>query len=157
MDDRSLLRHGLAALAYRGGKVLRSAPESFARYDSGGGRTPLRILAHMSDLFDWALSMARGEERWNQTAPGAWSSEVARFYRSLGALDEFFGSKTPIQAEIPRLLAGPIADAFSHVGQLAMLRRMSGSPTVGESYYAADIVTGRVGPEQSPPRMPFKG
>ena len=56
-----------------------------------------------------------------------------------------------MKAEIPRLLAGPIADAMTHVGQLALLRRMAGVPTIGENYFAADIVTGRVGPDQSPP------
>ena len=48
-----------------------------------------------------------------------------------------------------------IADALTHVGQLMMLRRMSGSPVYGENYIVADIVTGRVGPDQSPPVKAF--
>ena len=155
MDDRALLRHALAVLAYRGGKPLRDVPASFASHDTGGGTTPLRILAHISDLFDWALSLSKGKEAWPSAPVGTWDSEVKRFYTSLAALDAYIGSDAPIHAEIPRLLAGPIADALTHVGQLALLRRMAGAPTLGENYYRADIVTGRVGPEQSPPRRPF--
>ena len=155
MDDRSLLRHALAVLAYRGGKPLRDAPTGFVNYDTGGGWTPLRILAHISDLLDWALSLSKGEGKWNQATTGEWEHEVARFYASFGALDAYVGSEAPMRAEIPRLLAGPVADALTHVGQLALLRRMAGAPTIGENYYAADIVTGRVGPEQSPPPRPF--
>ncbi len=156
LDDRTLLRHALAVLAYRGGKPLRDAPPAFAAYDTGGGHTPLVIVAHLADLMEWALSMAQGEERWRSAAPGPWADEVARFYAALAAFDAYLASEAPVRAEIPRLLAGPVADALTHVGQLALLRRMAGAATVGENYYVADIVTGRVGPAQSPPRRPFK-
>jgi hypothetical protein len=155
MDDRALLRHSLAVIAYRGGKPLREAPASFAEFDTGGGATPLTILAHLSDLFDWALSMSKGENQWRSGTPDDWKTQVARFYTSLAALDAFIGSEAQLHAEIPRLLAGPIADSLNHIGQLALLRRMAGAPTVGENYYVADIVTGRVGPEQTPARKPF--
>jgi hypothetical protein len=155
MTDRELLRHAVAILAYRGAKPLRAAPASFAGFDTGGGHTPLRVLAHISDLLDWALSHARGEGRWNSAEPGTWDAEVARFHEALAAFDAYLASDAPIKAELPRLLAGPIADALTHVGQLMMLRRMTGSPVYGENYFVADIVAGRVGPDQSPPRKPF--
>jgi hypothetical protein len=153
--ERAVLRHCLATLAYRGGKVLRGAPDSFADHDTGGGVTPLGILAHLGDLLEWSLSMVRGQTRWVQAAPGSWASESARFHDSLAALDSHLASDAPAHAEWSRLLQGPIADALTHVGQLAMLRRMTGSPTPGENYYVADIVAGRVGPGQSPPRKPL--
>ncbi|HYM81080.1 MAG TPA: hypothetical protein VEY91_06680 [Candidatus Limnocylindria bacterium] len=156
MDDRALLRHSLAVLAYRCGKLLRNAPESFAAHDTGNGRTPLHILAHISDLMDWALSMARGKETWNNAKPGGWSDEAARFHAAIASLDAYVASDAPLHAETTRLLQGPIADALTHVGQIAILRRMAGSPVIGENYFAADIQTGRVGPEQSPPVRPFK-
>ena len=155
MTDRELLRHAVAVLAYRGSKPLREAPAAFVDYDTGGGQTPRHVLAHIADLLDWTLSHARGEGRWTGVDPGPWDAEVARFYASLAALDAHLGSDAPIQAEIPRLLAGPIADALTHVGQLMMLRRMTGSPVYGENYLVADIVAGRVGPDQAPPRRPF--
>lgn len=158
MTDRDLLRHSLAVIAYRGGKLLKGAPPEFANYDSGGkgtNNTPLTILGHLGDLLDWALTLARGEGKWRTATPDSWESQTARFHASLAALDAYLASDEPVKGEIPRLLAGPIADALTHVGQLAMLRRMAGSPVYGENYYVAEIVTGRVGAEQAPPKKPF--
>jgi hypothetical protein len=60
-DERALLRHTLATLAYRGGKAVRGAPASFADYRCGEtSRTPGQILAHIGDLMDWGLSIAEG-------------------------------------------------------------------------------------------------
>jgi len=156
MTDRDLLRHALAVLAYRGGKVIRAAPPSFAAFDTGGGNTPIVILAHLGDLLDWALTHARGEPKWVAANPGTWDQGVARFHASLAALDAYLASDEPVRAELTRILAGPIADALTHVGQIAMLRRMAGCATIGENYFVADIVTGRVGADQSPPVRPFQ-
>lgn len=155
MSDRDLLRHALAVLAYRGGKPIRSAPPEFATFDTGGGHTPLVILAHLGDLLVWTLSHAKGEGKWPKHVPATWDGEAARFFDALAELDAYLASDAPVQAELTRLLQGPIADALTHVGQLMMLRRMSGSPVYGENYLVADIVTGRVGPEQSAPVKPF--
>jgi len=155
MTDRELLRHTLAVLAYRGGKAIRNAPREFANYDTGGGHTPGVILAHLSDLLDWALTHCKGEAKWVSPPVGAWEADSARFFRSLAALDDYLASDAPVKQELTRLFAGPIADALTHVGQLMILRRMSGSKVIGENYLMADIVTGRVGPEQSPPVRPF--
>ena len=75
MTDRELLRHLLAVLAYRGGKSVRNAPPEFAAFDTGGGHTPLVILAHLGDLLDWSLSHARGDAKWTGVAPGSWAGE----------------------------------------------------------------------------------
>lgn len=155
MTDRDLLRHSLAVIAYRGGKLLKNTPPEFATYDSGEGRTPLTILGHLGDLLDWALTLAKGEGKWREATPDSWEAQTARFHASLAALDAYLASGEPVKGEIKRLLAGPIADALTHIGQLAMLRRMAGSPVYGENYYVAEIVTGRVGPEQAPPKRKF--
>jgi hypothetical protein len=47
-----------------------------------------------------------------------------------------------------RLFQGPIADALTHVGQLAMLRRVAGSPAWSENYSVAKITAGCVGADQ---------
>ncbi len=87
---RQLLRHTVATAAYRGGKALRGAPESFAAFTIGDSpRTPAKILAHIGDLFDWALSMARGETAWHNSEPLAWDAEVARFHASLKKFDDY--------------------------------------------------------------------
>jgi hypothetical protein len=153
---RELLRHAVATLAYRGGKVLCDPPWGFASLRIGEKtRTPVEILAHIGDLLDWALWLAKGERRWSNSAPQAWDREVARFFDSLARLDALLASAEPLAAPPEKLFQGPIADALTHVGQIALLRRLGGAPVRGENYFRADIVAGRVGPEQSAPRREF--
>ncbi len=154
-SDRELLRHTLASLAYRAARALEDSPESFATFD-GAGRQPGQILAHMGDLFDWALSMAEGNQRWHNSEPLGWAEEQRRFFASLEALDAYLTSGERIHAPLERLFQGPVADALTHVGQLAMLRRLAGCPIKGENYYVAEIATGHVGAEQAAPVKPFK-
>ena len=155
-STREFLRHTLATLAYRAGKVLRDAPDDFGASTVGGSnRTPSHILAHMCDLFDWALSNAQGAERWANTTPGSWSSDTARFFAALEKFDAHLASNEPVACPIERLFQGPVADALTHVGQLAMLRRLAGCPITGENYFRAEIVSGRLGLEQSTPRREF--
>jgi hypothetical protein len=155
MDEkRELLRHTLAALAYRATRAVEGAPEEFGGFD-GAGRKPVEILAHMGDLFDWALSTARGRERWHNSEPMAWADEQKRFFAALGAFDGFLASAEPLEAPVERLVQGPVADALTHVGQLAMLRRLAGNPTRGENFYVAEIAAGRVSAEQPAPVKTF--
>lgn len=153
---RQLLRHTVATVAYRGGKALRGAPESFALFTIGENpRTPAKILAHMGDLFDWALSMASGEAAWHDSQPLSWDAEVVRFFASLKKFDDYLASPEPLHSPAEGLFQGPIADALTHIGQLAMLRRLAGCPIKGENYFKAEIAPGRVGAEQSAPRREF--
>jgi hypothetical protein len=154
-EKRELLRHALATLAYRAARALDGAPESFASFD-GAGRKPAGILAHMCDLFDWALSMAEGDQRWHNTEPLPWPQEKQRFFAALRAFDAYLASDKPMHAEIERLFQGPVADALTHVGQLAMLRRLAGSPTIGENFFVASITEGQVDADQPPAVQPFK-
>jgi hypothetical protein len=152
-----LLRHTIATLAYRGGKVLRDAPENFGSFRaSDKTRTPSQILAHICDLLDWSCRQVRGDKNWTQVPAGAWSDDVDRFFDGLRRLDSLLAEETPMGIAPEKLFQAPIADALTHVGQLAILRRIAGAPIRGESYIVADIVTGRVGKEQSPPRREFE-
>ena len=154
--DYRFLRHTLATLAYRGGKVLRDAPPAFGAFRVGTkSRSASEILAHIGDLFDWAMSLVRGEHVWHDSTPGKWSEDVRRFFDGVARLDAQLASGTRIECGAGRLFQGPIADALTHVGQLAMLRRLAGSPVRGENYFKAEIVAGRVGPEQLAPRREF--
>ena len=151
MTDRQLLRHTVATVAYRAAKTMRGAPESFASYrPAPNAKSPVEVVAHMGDLFDWAVSMAKGQGKWNTATPQAWDKECARFFATLKTFDDLLASDAEIQYDLTRLFQGPIADALTHTGQLAMLRRLSGAPMKGESYNRADIVSGRVGSEQTP-------
>jgi len=153
---RGLLRHAVATLAYRGGKALRDAPPRVATFRlDERSRTPVEILAHIGDLLDWATSIARGEARWHDSAPLPWDEEVARFFAALARFDDHLASGEPLASPAETLFQGPIADALTHVGQIAMLRRLAGAPVRGENYFVAEIVAGRVGPEQAAPRREF--
>ena len=153
---RELLRHTLATIAYRGGKTLRGAPDPFATFQlSDAARTPAQIVAHMGDLFEWALSIAKGNEAWPDSAPRPWPGEVERFFETLSAFDGYLASEAPLAVTPERLFQGPVADALTHIGQLALLRRMAGAPIRAENYSRADIVAGRTGSEQSAPGREF--
>lgn len=152
----AFLRHTLAVLAYRAGKVLRDAPEGYATTRVGQRiRTPVEILAHMGDLMDWALSMARGREAWRDSPPLPWPEEVERFLAALARFDDALASGEPLACPAEKLFQGPVADALSHVGQLALLRRAAGEPIRGENYFRAEIAAGRLGLEQAAPRREF--
>lgn len=154
-QTRAFLRHTLAVIAYRAAKVERDAPPGFGTFRLGkAARTPVEIVAHMGDLFDWALTMARGKSDWIQTKPGSWRNEVARFHASLLALDRYLASDEPLGAGAEELFQGPISDALTHIGQVAILRRQDDSPVRSEIYAKADIAPGRVGAEQ--PKSPFE-
>jgi hypothetical protein len=154
--NREMLRHTVATLAYRGAKAVRDAPESFADFKaSPTTRTPAKILAHIGDLLDWALSIAQGNEAWHNAEPLAWAEEIARFHTALTRFDEYLASDGELHASCERMFQGPIADALTHVGQIAMLRRVAGDPMKGENYSRAKIEAGNVGPEQQRPKREF--
>lgn len=153
---REMLRHTVATLAYRGGKAIRDAPESFAGFRaSETTRTPAQILAHIGDLLDWALSMSQGAEKWRDSDPQSWVEDVKRFHSCLTRLDEFLASGEDLACSCERIFQGAIADAITHVGQIALLRRIAGAPIRGENYSKAHIQPGRVGAEQAAPVREF--
>jgi len=153
---RELLRHTVATLAYRGGKAVRGAGGEFAGYRAAETtRTPGQILAHIGDLLDWALAIAKGKEEWHNSQPLPWEQEVARLFAALERFDAYLASDAPLADSAESLFQGPIADALTHVGQIAMLRRMAGAPVRGENYHRAEIAAGRVGADQAAPRREF--
>ena len=154
---RHLLRHTVATVAYRAAKALRGAPEHFASFHIGDKtRTPAQILAHMGDLFDWALSIAQGKQTWHDSTPLPWNAEVERFFASAKRFDDYLASAERLHASEEAIFQGGLADALTHTGQIAMLRRLGGSPILGENYFKADISVGRVGPDQPAPRREFE-
>jgi len=155
-EELALLRHTLATVAYRAGKAVRNAPESFANFGAGPqGKTPAQILAHIGDLYDWAYSIVSGKQVWKDSEPLAWEKEVERFFVALKKFDDYLASGVEPHESAGKLFQGPIADSLTHIGQIAMLRRMAGCPIRGENYHKADIVAGRVGAKQATPRREF--
>jgi len=151
-----MLRHAVATLAYRGGKAVRGVPPGFEGFQAGGGtRSPGQILAHIGDLLDWALTIAEGRQAWHDSPPLPWPDGVARFFKALEAFDARLAADAPLASSPEALFQGPVADALTHVGQIAILRRLAGGPMKGENYHRATITAGRVGPDQAAPKKEF--
>lgn len=154
--DRELLRHALATLAYRGGKVMRGAPAEFGDFRIGpASRSPVEILSHICDVLDWGLAMAEGEQKWSETRSNIWQKQVDRFFQALTAFDDYLASDRELGFPITKLLQGPVADSLTHVGQIAMLRGLAGASVKGENYAKAKITSGVVGAEQPPAELEF--
>lgn len=153
---RELLRHTVATVAYRGGKAVRNAPKGFADFQAAEGvRSPGQILAHVGDLFDWALSIAMGQQAWHDSKALAWEQEIERFFATLKKFDDFLASGEAMHTAPEKLFQGPVADALTHVGQINILRRLASGPVKGENYYTAEIEAGRVGADQAKPKREF--
>jgi hypothetical protein len=150
------LRHAVATLAYRAAKALRDAPPEFSNFRAAqGSRSAGEILSHMGDLFDWALSQAQGKQRWRNSRLRPWAEDVARFFSTLKAFDEYLASDAKLHAAPEKIFQGAVADALTHTGQIAMLRRLAGARVRGENYYVAKIKVGRIGPDQNASVMEF--
>jgi hypothetical protein len=155
-SNRHMLRHALATIAYRGSKAMRGAGEEFGRFRvTETCRTPNELVAHLGDLMDWSLTQAQGTPKWQPQPALTWEEEKARFFTGLKKFDDYLASDAPVQTPAEQLLQGPIADALTHVGQIAILRRIAGVPVRAENMFIADITEGRVGEEQSAPRYEF--
>lgn len=153
--QRALLRHFLAALAYRTQKALRGAPPSFGAFAPGHLiRTPIELVRHMTSVLGYARTFfIRGTYRPEPLT--SLEAEVERFHAMLSDLAGHLEAGTPLQGTTPeRLLQGPLADAMTHAGQLALLRRLAGSPVPPENFIEAAIDPANLGPEQPAPASP---
>ncbi|MEE8525161.1 MAG: hypothetical protein V3T72_14585 [Thermoanaerobaculia bacterium] len=139
------IRHVLATLAYRSRQVIKEVPDGYANFDAGSGvRTPVEILHHMSTLLAYAEHTFHDGE-WQPLEPISWDLEKQRFESALKRLDRRLADgDEPRRGTLLPMLQGPISDAMTHVGQLATLRRMAGSPVPGESFVKAPIEAGRL-------------
>ena len=153
-----ILRHLVATLAYRAAKVVRDVPADFGTRTFGQStRRPVLIVAHLADLMAWAITMVQGDVKWKAEGSETWDVEVQRFFSGLFILDRLLQEQALAETTVDQLIQGPLADALTHVGQLAMLRGMAGVPVRPESYARAEIVRGRVGLEQAASRREFDG
>lgn len=154
-DKRAMLRHFLAALAYRTQKALRDAPAGFGSFQAGGRtRTPAELVRHMTSVLGYARTWFVGGQYRPDPLPG-FEEEVERFHGMLEALAAELDAGTELRGVTPeQMLQGPFADAMTHAGQLALLRRLAGSPVAPENFILADIHSDRLGPDQPPPRSP---
>ena len=154
--DRELLRHFLAAIAYRTQKALRGAPEHYATFSAGNRvRTPAELIRHMSALMGYVRTFFQGGSYPMKPDPlPTFQEEVARFHELLEGVGTLLASDAPCSISTEQLLQGPFADTMTHVGQLAMLRRLAASPVAPENFIFADIRADRLHADQPPPARP---
>jgi hypothetical protein len=151
-----MLRHFLAALAYRTQKALREAPADFGSFSAGEQvRTPKELVRHMTSVLGFARTFFVGGSYRPEPLPTL-NAEVARFHEMLDDLGAHLEQGSPLLNGMTaeRLLQGPFADAMTHVGQLAMLRRLAGSPVPPEDFSLADVSAERLGLDQAKPVSP---
>jgi len=138
----------VATVAYRGGLACVDAPESFASFRATSTtRSPGEILAHIGDLLEGSLHLVKGEMVYLTSTPLPWKEEVTRFFAAVKAFDVYLASDAPLAFPVEKLVQGPIGDALTHVGQIVMLRRMSGNPIRSAAYFTAEIVAGELNEE----------
>jgi signal transduction histidine kinase len=155
--DRELLRHFLAAIAYRTQKALRGAPERFPSFAAGHQvRTPVEILRHMTSLLGYVRTFFLGGTYPVKPDPlPTFREEMERFHEMVEAVGDLLDSARPLRdISTEQLLQGPFADVMTHVGQLALLRRLADAPVAPENFIYADIQGDRLGPEQPMPARP---
>ena len=144
-QKREVLRHMVATVAYRGGLAVAGAAESFATFRAHETtRTPGEILAHIGDLLQGSLYLVKGEMVYLTSPPLPWKDEITRFFDAVKEFDSYLASEAPLGCPVEKLVQGPIGDALTHVGQIVMLRRMSGNPIRSEGYFTAEIVPGEI-------------
>ena len=142
-SKQELLRHLVAALAYRGGIAITDVPENFASFQiHETAPTPGEILAHIGDLVEGSLYLVKGNFVHLQSSPQAWEKDVNRFFSAVREFDLYLASSQPLAQPLEKIIQGPVADALTHVGQIVMLRRMAGNPFGEQSYFTAKIKAG---------------
>ena len=154
-DKRAMLRHFLGAIAYRTQKALRDAPANFGEFRAGHDvRTPTELVRHMTSVLGYARTRFLGG-RYSPQPLSTLAAEVARFHEMLVDLAANLERDTELRGTQPeQLLQGPFADAMTHAGQLAMLRRLAGAPVPPENFIVADISPKRLGQDQPVPVSP---
>ena len=158
MNDKSvMLRHILATLAYRVTKSLRGAPRDFSSFRVAPQvRSPHDLICHMTNVLGYARTHFVGGS-WPSRVPTVFDSDVRAFYEMLAELSNRLQEDSPLlDTTEERLLQGPFSDAMTHAGQLAMLRRLAGSPIPPEDFIVARIQADNVGPNQPPAVSPDK-
>ena len=156
MDQkRSMLRHFLAALAYRTQKALRDAPASFGSFHAGDQvRTPAELVRHMTSVLGYSRTFFEGGTYWPDPLPDL-GAEIARFHSMLESVARHLDMGTELKGITEeQLLQGPFSDAMTHAGQLALLRRLAGSPVPPENFIEAAITPTNLGPNQPQPVSP---
>ena len=156
MDEkRAMLKHFLAALAYRTQKALRDAPKEFADFSAGmKTRTPHELVRHMDSLMGYARTHFVGGS-YRPRLHAEFKDSIRDFHAVLEDVAKHLDAGTEFLNTTPeQMLQGPFSDAMTHAGQLAMLRRLAGCPVAPENFIVAKISPENLGSDQPLPVRP---
>ncbi len=138
-QNSHFIQHFLKVLSYRFEKAIHNAAESYPKHASGHGiRTPLELLGHMNGVLEFAISSLKNQPRRN-IPEQSWQEQITLYYEKLKELNQLMQENSFDTDTLERILQGPLADAMTHIGQLAMMRRLANSAIAGENYFAADM------------------
>ncbi len=94
-DKREMLRHFLAALAYRTQKALRDAPAAFGELSTGYGvRTPAELVRHMTSVLGYSRTFFVGGEYRPEPLPTI-ADEIVRLHEMIEDVARHIESDTP--------------------------------------------------------------
>ncbi|MCL6596675.1 MAG: DinB family protein [Firmicutes bacterium] len=142
-----MLRRLVASIGYRAARAIDGVPEAFAAFSPApDARTPLALVEHVAELVEWSARLLEGAGEGTRAAaaprpPGiaSWSEATARLAAAVRRLDGAVAGADLGAADVGRIVQGPLADALTHVGQLAYLRRLAGWPMPRQNYFRADM------------------
>lgn len=156
--ERQVVLHAVATVAYRTQKALRDAPCDFGDFEAGAGvRTPRELVRHMTSVLGYARTYFVGGVFRPDPLPTL-EAEIERFHETVADLGAHLRGGTDLRdITMLQLLQGPVSDAMTHAGQLALLRRLAGSPVASENFIFADVSSDRLGSDQPLPAAPNSG
>ncbi len=154
-EKRQLLHHFLAAIAYRVQKAIRGAPAGFEHFRAAPGvRTPHELVCHITNVLGYGRTFFVGGA-FPSRVPTNWTEDLNALHEMLEDLGRHLVTGASLRATTEeRLLQGPLSDAMTHVGQLAMLRRLAGSPVRPEDFIMAAVSANNLGQNQPNPVSP---
>lgn len=155
--QRQLLKHYLAAIAYRAQKALRDAPADYPSFAAGADvRTPVEVLRHMTSLLGYSRTLFLGGSYPFHPDPlPTFKEEVERFHDMVGAVGDLLDRDVALrEISYEQFLQGPLSDVMTHIGQLAMLRRLAGAAVAPENFIYARVDSDRLGTDQAQPARP---
>ncbi|MGI9037806.1 MAG: hypothetical protein ACR2GQ_02990 [Gemmatimonadota bacterium] len=102
----------------------------------------------MSDVLGYARVRFFTGGSWRAHTLPAFDDEIERFHEVLGDLGRLIAEEDFVEFSSRELLQGPLADVMTHAGQLAMLRRLHGSPVPPENFIDAEVDAANLGRAQ---------
>ncbi len=146
--ERQLLKHLLAALVYRFTKSIKDVENEFWNFKvKDGVRTPHQLVVHIINVLGYVKTFFIGGKF--RAKMQDVENDVNRFYEIIQELDKLISKDELREIHPKKLLQGPLSDSMTHIGQIAMIRRIFGSPIAPENFVFADIESNNLGKNQS--------